>query len=147
MSTAFQSLIAAVVSALQAAPALADGRVYANRMQPLPAGRSTAVVVRLEQSSASGTVLGALDWTTQLAVECLARGQVGTDPAAAVDPLLQATWQRMRALDPAQLGAMDIESDSAIEWLFEELETPLACAVIRLRVLHRTPVSNLQPWT
>ena len=146
MSTAFGSVLAAVVGALSAAPALAEGRVYANRPQPLPAGRASAVVVRLEQSGPREAVLGALDWSTRLAVECYARGQIGSDPAEAADALLQDAWQRLRLLDAAQLGAMAIESESPIEWLFDELDTPLACAVIRVTVLHRTPAASLQPW-
>lgn len=147
MSTAFRSVLAAVVGALIAAPALADGRVYANRLQPLPAGRSSAVVVRLEQSSSVETVLGALDWTTRLAVECYARGQAGVDPSESVDDLLRDAWQRVRALDAGQLGVMNIHVDSAVEWLFDELDTPLACAVIHMTVLHRTPVNTLQSWS
>ena len=145
MSSAFSSVLAAVVAALGAAPALAEGRVYANRLQPLPAGRSSAVVVRLEQSSSRETVIGFLDWTTRLAVECYARGQVGADPSEAVDALLQDAWQRVHAIDAGQIGVMEIRADSA-EWLYDELETPLACAVIRLQVLHRTPVNQIQPW-
>ena len=102
--------------------------------------------MRLEQSGPREAVLGALDWSTRLAVECYARGQVGSDPSEAVDALLQSAWQRLRALDAAQLGAMAIEPESPIEWLFDELDTPLACAVIRVTVLHRTPTASLQPW-
>jgi len=147
MSTPFSAVVAAVINALHVAPALADGRIHANRLQPLPAGRATAVVVRLEQSEPREVVLGALDWTTRLAVECYARGQTGTDPAAAVDGLLQAAWQRLRTLDGAQLGVMAIEPESPIEWQFDDADTPLACAVIRVLVLHRTPASTLQPWS
>lgn len=146
MSTAFRSVLAAVVGALSAAPALAEGRVYANRLQPLPAGRASAVVVRLEQSSSHESVIGALDWTTRLAVECYARGQAGVDPLEAVDVLLQDVWQRLRSISAGQLGVIDVQLDSAIDWLFDELETPLACAVVRLQVVHRTPVSGIQPW-
>lgn len=147
MSTAFAAVLAAVIGALQATPALADGRVHANRLQPLPAGRASAVVVRLEQSDPREAVLGALDWTTRMAVECYARGQTGLDPATAVDGLLHAVWQRLRTLDAAQLGVMAFEPDSSIEWQFDEADTPLACAVIRITVLHRTPVTTLQPWS
>lgn len=147
MSTAFSAVVAAVINALQVAPALADGRIHANRLQPLPAGRASAVVVRLEQSEPREAVLGALDWTTRLAVECYARSQTGTDPAAAVDGLLQAAWRRLRTLDGEQLGVMAIEPESPIEWQFDDADTPLACAVIRVSVLHRTPASTLQPWS
>jgi hypothetical protein len=147
VSTAFSSILVAVVGALSAAPALADGRVYANRLQPLPAGRSSAVVVRLEQSSSREAVMGALDWTTRMAVECYVRGQVGSDPSGAVDALLQDVWARVRTLEAGQLGVMAIEVDSTVDRQFDELETPLACAVIRLQVLHRTPVNTLQSWS
>lgn len=147
MSTAFQAIAAAIAAALTAAPALAGGRVYANRLRPLPEGVATAIVVRLDKSAGSEQVLTALDWTSTFAIECYARGASGSDPADAVDALLQAAWARLAALDAAALGAMAIVINPAIDWIYDEADGPVVCASVGLQVQHRTAVATLTAWS
>lgn len=147
MTTAFQSIAAAIAAQLKAAPALAGGRVYANRLRPLPEGVATAVVVRLDKSAASEQVLGALDWTSTFALECYARGASGIDPADAVDALLQAAWARLAATDAAALGAMAFVINPAIDWIYDEADGPVVCASVALQVQHRTAVATLTAWS
>lgn len=147
MSTAFQSIADALVAALLAGPALAGGRVYANRLRPLPAGQASAIVVRMEQSAARETVLGAHDWDSQFVVECCARGATGADPAAAVDALLADAWARLAGINASALGAMSVALNPQIEWQYDEADTPVVCAAVRLLVQHRTPVATLNPWS
>lgn len=146
MSTAFKSIANALATALAAAPALAGGRIWSNRLKPLPAMHSTAVVVRQANSSGAETVLGALDWVTPFAIECYGRGAAGADPADAVDALLSDVWARLSAIDAGALGAMAITVSPAIEWQFDEAETPMACATVHLVVQHRTSVAALAAW-
>lgn len=146
MSTAFKSIAAALVSALAAAPALADGRIWSNRLRPLPAASATAVVVRQANSGGDEAVLGALDWVTSFAIECYGRGATGTDPADAVDALLKDVWARLSAIDAGALGAMAVTVRPAIEWQFDEGETPMACATVHLAVQHRTSMAALAAW-
>jgi hypothetical protein len=143
MSTAFKSITDALVAACMQTPALADGRVWANRLRPLSASQANAVVVRLAQTQSSENVLGMLDWQTQFAVECYGRGTVGIDPTDAVDDLLRSVWSRLSGINAAELGAMSLALNSAIEWQFDEAETPVACAIVYLQVRHRTPVATL----
>lgn len=147
MSTAFKSIADGIVAALLVAPALADGRVYANRLRPLHTGVSTAMVLRLEQSSARETVLGAHDWDSAYVLECYARGTVNADPAAAVDALLASAWARLAGLSAADLGAMAIAVNPAIDWQYDEADAPVVCASVRLQVQHRTPVATLESWS
>ena len=147
MSTAFKGIADGIVAALLVAPALADGRVYANRLRPLPVGTSTAMVLRLEQSAARETVLGAHDWDSAYVLECYARGSVSTDPAAAVDALLAGAWARLASLSAADLGAMAVAINPVIDWQYDEADTPVVCASIRLQVQHRTPVVTLESWS
>lgn len=147
MSTAFKAVADRIMAALLVVPALADGRVYANRLRPLPVGVNTAIVLRLEQSAARETVLGAHDWDSAYMLECYARGTVGTDPAAAVDVLLASAWARLASLSAADLGAMAIAINPVIDWQYEEADTPMVCASIRLQVQHRTPVATLESWS
>lgn len=143
--SAFSDVVASVVAALQAAPAIAGGVVGANRLRPIPAGVGHAVVVRQEKASARETVLGALDWHTQIAVECYARAPTGSDPAQAIDALLQAVWERVAAIG-ASSSVMTVNSWPSIEWLLDDAETPVVCGVIRFTVQHRTPVNTLAAW-
>lgn len=146
MSTAFKSLAGILASVLTAAPAVAEGRVWTNRLRVLPAVASTAVVVRQGDGRGTEVVLGALDWITAFSIECYGRGAAGSDPADAVDPVLEAVWARLVAIDAAALGAMSITVGPSIEWQFDDGETPMACAVVRLLVQHRTPVAALTAW-
>lgn len=145
MSTAFATLQAALLAALTAAPALAGGRISANRLRPIAAGHSTAIVLRLDQSQGSEEVLGALDWQSVYTVECYARAATGTDPAAAVDALLSDVWARLGALNDATLGA-SISINPKVDWQYDDSDTPVVCAVIQLVAQHRTPRATLQPW-
>ena len=142
MSTAFSSIQAALLAALSAPTALAGGRIYANRLRPIDANSSTAIVVRLEQASGTEMILGTVDWQSSYTVECYARAATGADPAAAVDALLADVWTRLSALDFATLGA-NVALDPRIDWQYDELESPLACAVLRLSAQHRTTTSAL----
>lgn len=147
MSSAFAAISAAVASALAAAPAICHG-VYTNLMDPIAEKLPTAVVVRLEQSAPDDSTFGAITWRTVLTVECHARSGARADPAAGVDPLLQAVWQRLMQLDAHALGVMGIDVASAgIDWQYDKAETVMACASIRVLVRHRTPTDNLSSWS
>lgn len=146
-ATAFVAIQTALMGALSAAPALADGRIYPNHLRPIGAGVPTALVVRLDQSAASPETLGALDWATSYTVECYARAATGTDPALAVDALVSDTWARLCALDPNNLpGVSDINVQPIIDWQYDSADTPVVCAVIRVQVRHRTTTATLAPW-
>lgn len=143
MSSAFKSLTAALVAALLAAPAIAGSRVYPNRLRPIQQAHSTAVVVRLVASQSQELVLGALDWSTQFAVECLAKSAPGADPVDAVDALLLDVWPRLANLNAAALKAMQVVVDAAIQWQFDDGESNSASATVLLTVQHRSPFASL----
>lgn len=147
MSATAQHLIQqAVVDALKVSPALAGGRVFANRVRTVSAASDTAVAVRLERSTGVSPTLHATDWRTSLLVECYARGVAGSDPAAAVDALLYDVWSRLAALQGANLGGMDLGLEPDLGWDYDDAETPTVCATLRLTVEHRTPTNSLAPW-
>ncbi len=145
-ASAFKQLTDALVAACMQTPALAGGRIWPNRLRPLSAQQTSAIVVRLVKSAARETTLGAHDWRTQIDVECYGRGATGFDPAEAVDELLQSAWGRLSSIDPAALSAMAIALNPAVEYHFEEAETPMACAIVSLVISHRTPVNLMTPW-
>lgn len=144
--TAFATIQAALLAALTAAPALAGGRISANRLRPIAAGHSTAIVLRLDQSQGGEEVLGALDWQTVFAIECYARAAAGADPQPAVDGLLNDVWARLGALNDATLGA-SISINPKVDWQYDDADTPVVCAVIQIVARHRTARATLQPWS
>lgn len=147
MTTAFSSIQTALLAALTASPALASGNISTNRQRPIPAGQSTAIVLRLDQSDGTEMVLGALDWNTAYTVECYARGSSATtEMVAAVDALLAAAWARLAALTYESLGA-DIAVNPRIDWQYDDTDTPVICAVIRITCSHRTARNTLTPWS
>ena len=143
MSTAFVGLLDGLAASLTAAPALAGGRIGINRLRPIPAGQSTAIVLRLEQSDGTEFVLGSLRWRTTILVECYARAVAGSDPAAAVDALLESTWQRLAAFRDDLLGT-DICIDPRIKWDYDDSDTPVVCAAIQLTATQNTSAGSLQ---
>ena len=144
--SAFTIILASLSAALLAAPALAGGHISTNRLRPIPAGQSTAIVLRLSQAEGAEYVLGSLNWKSSFTVECYARANAGSDPVAAVDALLLDVWQRLAALSTDVLGA-DISLNPQIDWQYDDAETPVVCAVIQLVALHATSTANLQPQT
>jgi hypothetical protein len=135
--TAHFAIQTALITALQTPTAMAGGRIYANRLRPIAANQATALVVRLDQAQGTELVLGLVDWSTSFAVECYARAAAGTDPAAAVDALLADAWARLAALDFTALDAV-ISINPQIDWQYDDAETPMVCAVMRLTAQHRT---------
>lgn len=147
MSSAFQTITTALTNALSAAPAICHG-VFTNLLDPVAERLPTAVVVRLHLSDPGHSTYGVVTWRTVLTVECYARAGARGDPAAAIDPLLQAVWTRLSRLDAQALGVLGVDLiGGGIEWQFDKAEAVLACAVIRVTVRHRTPTDTLSSWS
>lgn len=144
MATAFKRIADGLLASLAA---MAGGRVALNRLKPISSTQPTAVVLRLGRSAGQEAVLGAIDWQTSFAVECYGRGVTGSDPADAVDSLLQNAWAILATIDCAAIGASDLTLNPSVEWQYDEAETPLACATLNLSVSHRTPTATLTPWS
>lgn len=140
--TAFSSIQAALMAALSAATALAGGRIYANRLRPIADGVTTAIVVRQEPATGTEMVIGTVDWQTSYVVECYGRTSSGADPAGAVDTLLADVWARLSVLSFETLGA-NLALEPRIDWQFDDADTTMACAVLRLTAQHRTTTPQL----
>lgn len=142
-TSAFAAIQAALLASLAASPALAGGRITANKTRPIPTGQATAIVLRLDQTEGAEVMLGRIDWRTAFVLECYARG-TGTadDPVLLVDGLLSAVWGRLSALSLSALDA-DLTIAPQIDWQYDDTEAPLVCAVLRVTVTHRTAVTTL----
>lgn len=110
------ALTTAIVAALQEAPAVAP-RVDRVRLRPLPAGATTAVVVRPLQADVLDSELTGqgypYQWQTSIAVECYARAPAGVSPDVAVDALVEAVYSRLlsASLPVSQLQPQGVAFD------------------------------------
>ena len=145
--TQFLALQSAVVGALMASPPVAGGRVWENRRRPIQAGHSTAVVVRLDASDGEHVLAGLgapMRWSTTVVIECYARAAAASDPAESVDALLGEVWHRVAAVDLSSVGVLAVDMKPQIDWQYDDGESPMVCAVVRLVVLHQTDFDSLQ---
>jgi hypothetical protein len=146
--SAFTTIQAAIVAAIQAVPALSGVLVQSNRTEPVGNEWARAVLVRLESSSDLGTrVLGAQDLSTVYVVECLARTTSGADPAVQADDLLSSVWAAVRALRLTIADVMDLDASPQIDWDYQSGSTPVISAAFRLSVSHRVKDGSLAPWS
>jgi hypothetical protein len=143
--SAFADIQNLIVGALLATTPLAGGRVYTDKVKPVAQQATTAIVVRLESSVASAQTISVMDWSTQLAVECYARADASHTAAANVDALLAQAWERIAPLESSTLALMRLELGPDIEWSFDEADTTLACASVRITAMHRTSYQSLNP--
>ena len=137
--SAFSALAQQVADSLGNAPALAGGRVFLNRLRPLPAGATTAVVVRLAGAALNQPQVGAVQWLVRVDLECYARGP---SAAAEADLLLAAAWSRLLA-DQDLSAALSTSDQPAIQWQYDEESTDFVCATLSLYFERRLPLEQI----
>lgn len=137
--SAFLGLTDAVVTALSAATALADGHIRRGRGVPVPAAWTSAIDVHIQRSTADQAYLtgSLLLWQTFIGIDIYARAAAGSDGEAGIDTLLAAVFARMAAATPPT-GAIGWTIDPAIQWDVVDADQPLAQASLLLRVQHYT---------
>ena len=131
------ALAAAIGAALPAVP------VWVNRTRALSREETLAVLLRLESARDDQGPLGVRDWATTFEVELVGRGESGADPATAVDGALQTLWTALTGLEAG--AAIDVSADPQIDWTFDAADTPMASALVRVTVRHRTDFATLTP--
>lgn len=136
----------AVVAQLLQSPALAGGRVVANRRRPVPENAPTQIFVYLEQSQATPAATSGdtrIDWQTQIRVECLARAVTGTSADDAADALAAAAYARL--MGNATLGGvlLDPLEQTAMGWAEDEADGQLSGVQLLLTAKHRTANNTL----
>ena len=133
----------AVAALLQAAPALAGGRVFENRDYKLAADAASGVwVFRDDSTPARGPLMvSPIDWTTRVRVVVKARTSGGVSAETAADALATEAYGRVMA--QPQLGSLasDLEAGQIV-WQQDEIETSVAMCELEFFVQHRT-TSNL----
>jgi hypothetical protein len=143
MTTAFGTIVAAIKTRLEAAPAV-SAQVWRARLTPVAAQHLDAVVVRIQSGIASrfGILNGPMDWDTTIDIECYARSTTLTADAA-VDALLAKVWARLAA--DSSLGGLVMDlNPTEVNYDLAGEGDQLACVTLSLKVLHRTQNQSLE---
>jgi len=138
-ATIFAQIVGAIVTELQAAPAV-SAHVYRARMRPLPAGALAVVCVRIGKADLQRGVGSGVPHlaVTAVAVECYARASAGTDVDTALDALLQSVITRLLA-NPSLGGLVGDINPTGVVYDFDADGEQTACAAITFDVMHVTP--------
>lgn len=144
MVTSFSAITAAVVALLQAQPAVSEN-VYRARERVIGKQQLTAVSVQWDGAiPAVGAIMGSpIDWQSKLIVECYARSTV-TGGDEAVDPLLEAVYQRIAADTTLNNLVFDI-GPPVLEAEYGADGEKTGWIRMTYLVAHRTKNFNLEP--
>jgi len=143
MTTAFASVVGAMVAALQAAPAVST-HVFRVRLRPVAQEWSSAVSVRplgAEPDMSVGQGVVGI-WATAVAVECYARSGAATSPDVAVDALLQSVTTRL-AENRSLGGLVGDLTLSAVAYDFDVDGENTACVTLTYQIRHATAANSL----
>lgn len=143
MTTAFASVMGAVVAALRDSPAV-SAQVDRVRLRPIAKESPTAVVVRplgaANDASVGQGVVGI--WATSISVECYARSGASTSPDMAVDTLLQNVATRL--FQNRSLGGLvgDLTLTQVV-YDFDVDGENTACVTLTYQIRHATASNSL----
>lgn len=144
MTSLVNTAVAAMVSALQSAPAVATN-VARVRLRPLAQATTQAVVVRPLQSQVGDVDLAPgypVSWTTAIAVECYAKSTTATSPDVAVDALVESVYSRLM-LDTTLGGAVLSLQPQDISYDFDADGEQTTCVTLVFQTLQRANAGTL----
>lgn len=145
--TAFYGLLSAVHGSIIAAPEMTGVLVSVGRRRPLSRDGDKAVFIALDGSQAGRVVNGAMDWSTRIVVECIARAAAPQSPESAVDELLHVVHAQVLAVNQAIYPSLiDIAPSPELDWDSEDLDTNIARVRIAFTANHRTQEQSLTAW-
>lgn len=142
--TAFAQIPAAMVTALQAAPAVC-AQVHRERVRPGAADWTEMVVIRVESADLEPLgIRGApINVDTRIAVEMTAKGSTSTAPEAALDALLGRVYARL-AQDTTLGGLVGDLVPEGISYEYEAAADPIGSAVLTYRAVHQVGAGTLE---
>lgn len=143
---AHDAIVDAVLAALRASPALADGQISDSvDFTSLPEDVSKAIVVgMLSSDPARGAIAGApTDWRTTVRLDCYARSDKAVNGSRASRVLHSQAYARLQA-DPS-LGGVAFDIDEPTLTADSELfGSRLGCLLATYTVSHRTRARSLE---
>jgi hypothetical protein len=138
MTTKRESILTAITTAL-AGTVNVGTRIYRSRVVPLSRGESPAIVVEPVTDSASNEVLPKLDWTMNVLIAVIVRGNPADQLA---DPIVEDIHARLIANQPLQALVTGLVPTRVA---FDILEADQDAGVISLEyeVRYRTAYASL----
>ena len=137
--TAFDALLDAFVSKLEASPAVSTTVIAdSDEEVPIPSSKSDAVNVSLVQSDPTEIAMLGLpvDWSTEIKVECYAQAAAAS-ARTAVNALVLAAYAKPAADTSVGIPGVSI-GQPRIEWSGFKGEKRVACASLTYLVTHQT---------
>lgn len=144
MATVIAQAVGAIVSALQASPAV-SAQIHRARVRPASADWVTAVVVTPQSADMERLAIrGApINLETQVDVACFARSTAGQSPDLAVDALLASVYARIVS-DPT-LGGLVLDAQPArINYEFDAEAEQVASATLSITVQQQAAAATLE---
>lgn len=132
--SAFSTLVTDVIALLNAAPAVAGGRITRASERDVAQSAETALAVRIESSTPERGPMGAITWISTLAIDIYARGNT---PDTVADPILALVYARVMA-DTTLAGTLIDLAPAELSWAYEAAETDLCVLTVRFAAQHRT---------
>lgn len=127
--SAINTSVTAIVTALQATPAIAT-EVARVRLRPVAKNVATCIVVRPVQAQALDMDVSPgypIAWDAAIAIDCYARSKTGQDADSVLDPLVSAVYERLMQ-DPTLAGQVIRLMPQALSYDFDVDGEQTACA-------------------
>jgi hypothetical protein len=142
--TAFLDLVTQIREILWGSTPVAGGNIFQGRAFALQEGISQGVFIRPVRSVGSSPFMGdgRNDWDTDIEITCVARATADVDGQGAVDWLVNAVFERLKAATPPD-SANGWAVLPQITWDTVETDQTVGSASIHVRIQHRTGDADL----
>lgn len=142
--TAFANIPAAMVTALQAAPAVC-AQVHRERVRPGAADWPELVVVRMQSAELEPLVIRGAPFNvdSRVRVELVARAAGGLSAEAALDALLGRVYARL-AQDTTLGGLVGDLTPEGLSYEYDAAADPVGSVVITYRAVHQVDAGTLE---
>jgi hypothetical protein len=143
--TLHTQLLDLVQSALASVPAVAPV-IHRHRTRPMPPQVAQMLTLRLVRSLGEPIYLSgpdALQWTSIVAIEYLARVPVGVETDAAVADMLSTGHQRLLSDAVLQAAGVRIEPRYQLDWDQDELDERIGAVTALYTMRHQGDLTTL----
>lgn len=133
-----ESILAAIRTALTGTTGVGT-RIYRSRIEPLARGEAPAIVVEPMNDVAEERTNPYLDWTMQVAVTVITRGNV---PDQLADPIIESAHSKLLA--DVSLGGLAFDIiPASVQFEVVEGDQPIGVTTMVYRVRYRTRLTDL----
>ena len=139
MTTKREQILDQIKSVLTSTAGVSS-RVYRSRVVPLSRGESPAIVIEpISDTAQQNTSLPTLDWSMQVRVSVIVRGDV---PDEIADPIVESLHSKMCADLTLNGYAIDVQPTS-VEFQMIDADQPAGVINTNWLVIYRTEIDDL----